>query len=257
VCSENLLKGDIDRSEDGCPRVLVIEGDHLLGENLLRYIERHMGWAGCLASSLEQARLLLESEPHFDIVVTDMQVRGSNCIEFIPVLKARMCKVIVTSGSVNLLPEWAIRAKGADDFLAKPFSLQDLKDRMTVLLPQKSHHAARSLKLSVKRPKQTRKSTTTSEPTGLLSSLPRLSACQQVIARELEENFGQVVERAALFPKAFHEDYTYGDRSLDAQVFKIRSKLEKQQGQDCERALEIASVYGVGYILRYKGDGES
>lgn len=104
-------------------RILVID-DH---QELLSEIERFLVSAGCevtAATSAEEAMKIVEIDPAYDLVVTDISMPGMNGIEMWEKMSRLLpgTKVIFISSSNNTF----LRQYLPGAFLAKPFRLEHL-----------------------------------------------------------------------------------------------------------------------------------
>lgn len=140
-------------------RVLVIEDDASLNEIVCTFLEQE-GFACTPAFSGTEARMLLEQAdrardaaerdvpaersanaaatplPAFDLVITDLMLPGLPGEEFVPVVRERLgnVPVIVTSAKGAVSDRVALLRTGADDYLVKPFDLEELLARIDVQL---------------------------------------------------------------------------------------------------------------------------
>ncbi len=107
--------------------VLVLDDEPIVGKRLKPALEKN----GYLVEVFEDGRSALArlEEKVFDIVVTDVrmdEVDGLQVLEAVQRLSARTKVVIITGYATVELAREAL-AKGAFDFIAKPFKPQDLR----------------------------------------------------------------------------------------------------------------------------------
>jgi DNA-binding NtrC family response regulator len=107
-------------------RVLIVDDDREMCDALMAELPSK-GYSGCARTSADEAFRLLETE-EFDVVVTDINLGGSNGIELCAKIAANRpdtpVVVITAFGSMQAAIE-AIRA-GAYDFVTKPFDMPTL-----------------------------------------------------------------------------------------------------------------------------------
>ncbi len=107
-------------------KVLVVDDD----DTLLQLLKETVQTMGCEAASARRGldALNLISERKFDIVVTDLKMPGMDGLELLEEIKKidRDIVVIMVTGYATL--ETAVKAieKGAYDYIAKPFRLDEL-----------------------------------------------------------------------------------------------------------------------------------
>jgi len=124
----------------------------------------------------------------------------------------------------------------ADVVLALPFTVQKLVNRIKALLPSDGNNVVTTgpiqLDLEHKRVRCLSKST---------KLTPRLITLLQI----LMEKHGEVVEREALFKKAWETNYTGDTRTLDVHISWLRRAIEL----DPNNPKFLKTIRGVGYRL--------
>ena len=123
--------------------VLVLDDEPIVGKRLKPALEKD----GYVVEVFEDGRSALArlGEKEFDIVVTDVRmddVDGIQVLEAVQQMSART-KVIIITGYAPVERAREARAKGAFDFIAKPFKPQDLRAVIVIaakeLLAGQSH----------------------------------------------------------------------------------------------------------------------
>ncbi len=108
-------------------RIMVIDDENIVGKRLKPALEKN----GEMVETFEDSRLALQrfqAEP-FDVVVTDLrmdQIDGLDVMEEI-LTRAPATKVIIITGYATVEVAREALAKGAFDFIAKPFKPNDLR----------------------------------------------------------------------------------------------------------------------------------
>jgi diguanylate cyclase (GGDEF)-like protein len=116
----------------GSPQVLVIDDDEAPREMLKDFCES-MGYRVQVFAEPEGAKEYFKTNPEFDLIILDVFIRGKSSLWFVDYLKSTSyaeIPVIIISGAIS--PEYIHEAlsKGVYDFVAKPFTLQQMKERM-------------------------------------------------------------------------------------------------------------------------------
>lgn len=124
--------GRADRG--GRARILLIEDDASINEIVGDHLER-CGYACARAFSGTEARMLLERE-RFDLVVTDLMLPGLTGEELVEIIRRSNAAtpIIVVSARTAPADKVDLLRLGADDYLAKPFDLDELSARIDVQL---------------------------------------------------------------------------------------------------------------------------
>jgi DNA-binding response OmpR family regulator len=121
--------------------ILLVEDDHAMVLLLKDMLEStgHRLW--CAESAVEAERRLAEVRP--DLVILDLMLPDANGLVLCADLKAALgVPVIVCSGTRRHDDSLLGFKLGADDFVAKPFSVDDLKARVELALRRTSHAEA-------------------------------------------------------------------------------------------------------------------
>ena len=118
-------------------RILIVDDDEATIFGYTRFLSRS-GFA--IESAMDLATSLDKlSREHFDAVVFDLRLPDGNALDVIPAVRAKNknLKIFVVSGlSDPAVVEQALDA-GADKFLVKPLSIEELCNQITGAFPPK------------------------------------------------------------------------------------------------------------------------
>ncbi len=225
-------------------RVLVIEDDAAINDVVTTRLARD-GHAVTQAFSGSEARLLLgENNAAFDIVVCDLMLPGATGEELVGLIRARDASlpVVVISARATAADRIGLLDLGADDYLVKPFDLDELAARVAVQLRHRGMAAAASS--SVLRYRQwaldTEARTLTIDGT---SEVP-LTKIEFNILEALVRRPNRVFSKAELFELAWGEPFAGDDSTVAVHVSNIRAKL-RETGTDAY----LKTVWGMGFKL--------
>ena len=223
-------------------RILVVDDERAVRDSLRRALTLE-GYDVDLAADGEEALELLDggrAEP--DAIVLDILMPGMNGLE--------VCRRLRESG--NRIPVLMLTARdqvedrvegldaGADDYVVKPFALEELLARVRALLRRSGvadddrplHFA--DLELDPR--------AHTARRGGDEIELTRTEfALLELFMR----NPRQVLTRSVIFERVWGYDFGYASNSLDVYVGYLRRKTEAG-----DRPRLIQTVRGVGYALR-------
>lgn len=105
---------------------MVVEDDALAGRSLCRWLRRE-GHQVVLVSRLDDALRLVEGEPEFDGVLTDVELEdGASGLELLEVLrrqKPEQLKIIMSGAAI---PAHVTLTPGVEAFFEKPLRLEAL-----------------------------------------------------------------------------------------------------------------------------------
>jgi DNA-binding response OmpR family regulator len=128
-------------------RILLVEDDEMIGESL-RAVLRRQGYAADWVRDGRAADVVLASE-RFDAVLLDLGLPQRSGLEVLRTLRARgdATPVIVLTARDALADKVAGLDAGADDYLVKPFELDELLARLRALARRASGRSAPALEV--------------------------------------------------------------------------------------------------------------
>jgi DNA-binding response OmpR family regulator len=204
------------------PRILVIEDDADIGELVARYL-RKAGYAvDLLASGREGLAAVLERPP--DLVVLDLMLPQVDGLD--------ICRAIRASDATSAVPVIMLTARGdeserivgleigADDYMAKPFSPNELVARVRALLRRTTRQpVSGSVSYGP---------ITMDTDRHIVSSSGKhvaLTAKEFMLLEYLLRHRGRVLSRDVLLTDVWGYTYTGGTRTVDVHVRRLREKL--------------------------------
>lgn len=232
--------------------VLVVEDDADINEIVATHLARH-GFACTQAFSGSEARLLLGSDAvPFDVVVSDLMLPGLAGEELVALIRERDAgvPVIIISARTAASDRIDLLKLGADDYLTKPFDLDELVARIEVQLrhrarrvPDGAGNATSECGASLRfRDWELDTESRTFAVSGTAVELTRI---EFNILQALLEHPGRVFSKQELFECAWGEPYAADDNTVNVHVSNIRTKL-KPSGTDGY----IKTVWGMGFKLQ-------
>lgn len=234
----------------GAGAVLVVDDDAAIRRSLERGL-RLSGFAVRTAADGPEALAAIEDTPP-DVLVLDVSMPGMSGIEVCTRLRdaGRDLPVLMLSALDETADRIAGLQAGGDDYLVKPFALQELVLRLRALLrrrPPVGHELLRAAGLVID------PAARTAEREGTPLDLTRREfELLEVLAR----NAGLVLTRDQLLERVWGYDFDVRTDAVDTFVSYLRRKLEAQG-----RPRLIHTVRGVGFVLREPsnpgGSGES
>ncbi|REL36095.1 response regulator transcription factor [Thalassotalea euphylliae] len=126
---------------------------------------------------------------------------------------------------------------GADDYLAKPFNMEELTLRIEAILRRYQHS------------QQPLQDNSTSYR-ALNKRVPELTAIELDIAKLLAEHAATALSKPYLYQVILHKEFGRYDRTLDMHISNIRKKF-KRAGLD---PTVIKTVHGKGYMFTHLPD---
>jgi len=215
-------------------RVLLVEDDRMIGESI-RSALRQDGSAVDWVRDGRSAESCLGTE-QFDLVLLDLGLPQRDGIEILRAMRARhdQTPVIVLTARDALPDRVAGLDAGADDYLVKPFELEELTARMRAVARRKSGRAEPAIEIGgIRLDPSMRQVTRNGEPVVL-------SAREYAVLEALMARPGAVLSRAQLEDRL----YGWGDAIESNAVSVYIHQLRRKLGADL-----IRNVRGVGYYV--------
>jgi two-component system OmpR family response regulator len=219
-------------------RVLVVEDEAKLA-NLLRRGLRREGIAVDIAGDGESA-LVRATSTSYDVILLDVMLPGSDGLEVCRALRAR--DVWAPTLMLTALGEVDDRVRGldsgADDYLTKPFSFEELLARMRALMrrparPRSTVLSVDDLRLDPATHRAWRGETE-------LALTAREFAMLEVFMRRP----GEVLSRFELLEQVWDENYENRSNVIEVYVGYLRDKVDRPFGRQ-----SLETVRGAGYRL--------
>lgn len=240
----SLLRYNI-RMEDNA-RILVIEDDIDINDVVATSLQK-AGYACEQAFSGSEARLLLktaamEGEAPFDLVVTDLMLPGASGEDLVREIRNRSdAPIIVVSARTGTNDKVELLKLGADDYLTKPFDLDELHARIAVQL----RHAARGAGRSSAGLRFKDWVLDTEGRTLVAAGQPvKLTRLEYDIVETLVRRPKKVFTKQELFRAAWNEECFVEEKAVNVHISNIRGKL-KPTGTGGY----IETVWGIGFKL--------
>jgi two-component system OmpR family response regulator len=209
---------------------------------LLELVVTHLEESGFTATGYSDGVSGLEAarEPGVDAVVLDLLLPRMNGLAVCRALRGAGSDVYV----LMLTARGTVRERvagldaGADDYLVKPFALEELSARLRAVHRRRQDDDGRRLTVGdlVLDPLAQRVWRGETEVD--------LSRREFAVLRALMENAGRVVSRSFIFVQVWDGEADLSSNAIDVHVSKLRARIDKPFGTDT-----ITTLRGVGYRL--------
>jgi two-component system, OmpR family, alkaline phosphatase synthesis response regulator PhoP len=204
-------------------RIVVAEDDRDIADLIARYLQK-AGWTPHVAPTGDEALAYLRRHT-VDLVILDVMLPGLSGLE--------VCRALRADAKTSALPIIMVTARaeetdriigldiGADDYISKPFSPNELVARVRALMRRSKRN-------------ETGHSTLSFGP--LVMDLTRhtvldegrevkLTAKEFMLLQYLLEHRGRVLSRDLLLGDVWGYKYTGGTRTVDVHVRRLREKI--------------------------------
>lgn len=222
-------------------RILVVEDE----EKLARYIKRGLERSGYAVDYLtdgEAAQHRIEmSRNEYDLVLLDLMLPKKDGVEVCKEIRAQNIKIpiLVLTARDTVGDKTRVLDVGADDYLVKPFSFEELKARIKALL----RRPEQSLLLELKA-KDLVMNTATRRVTRNGKEIP-LTLKEFSLLEYLMRHPNEVLNREKLWDHIWDFAAASFSNTLDVHIKNLRKKIDHG---DHKNILE--TIRGVGYRLK-------
>ncbi|MGY4289324.1 DNA-binding response OmpR family regulator [Bradyrhizobium sp. LM2.7] len=216
-------------------------------------VEDEAEMAGALTSALKRYDMIVDHVPTLaeaeeaisaDVhaaVLLDRQLPDGDGLALIPKLRARAdgVPIIMLTARGELADRVAGLDRCADDYLAKPFAVEELLARLRAVLRRPA-----GLQPDIMRAGRLAFDFSHREASaeGVPLELPRR---ELLVLEALVRRMGRTVLRSALEEAVYNFDDEIQSNALDTHVSRLRRKLD-----EADARVEIHGIRGVGYLLK-------
>lgn len=215
-------------------RILLVEDDELLGSGVSDALE-------CARYAHEWVRdgklaLAAAQEGDFDLIILDLGLPGIDGLEVLGKLRAagKQTTVLILSARDGSHDRVRGLNLGADDYLIKPFELDELLARLNALERRRMGVACNQIRLGRLLVDLASRSVT------LDGQAVALLRREFMLLRKLLESPSRILSRGQLEAAVYGNEGDVESNSIDVHVFHLRKKLYPEI---------IKTVRGVGYQL--------
>ncbi|MGI6746648.1 MAG: response regulator transcription factor [Anaerovoracaceae bacterium] len=223
--------------------ILIIEDE----EKLARFIELELIYEGYTVEKATDGRtgLVLAQSKHFDLIALDLMLPGLNGFEVLRrIRQTSSVPIILLTARDDTMDKVAGLDGGANDYITKPFAIEELLARIRAVLRNTSpanennknerFYTVGKLRLNP----HSREVWVGEAPIDLTKKEFDLLAY-------LIQHKGQVLSREQLLDSVWGYDYIGETNTIDVYIRYLRVKIEEPFGEKF-----IQTVRGVGYIIR-------
>ena len=220
-------------------RILVVEDDTDLNRQLVAALEE-AGYVVDSATDGEDGHFLGDTEP-YDAVVLDL---GLPSLDGLSVLEnwrrdGRTMPVLILTARDRWSDKVAGIDSGADDYVAKPFHMEEVLARVRALVRRAAGHASNELTCGAVR-LDLRSGRVTVD-----GSAVKLTSHEYRLLSYLLHHQGKVISRTELTEHLYDQDFDRDSNTVEVFVGRLRKKI----GSDM-----IETIRGLGYRLGAASD---
>jgi two-component system OmpR family response regulator len=225
-------------------RILIAEDDAILADGLMRSLRRAGHAVDWVKNGIEADRAVKTGE--FDLLILDLGLPKMNGLDALKRLRGRGCLVPVLILTALDGVQERVRALdlGADDYLAKPFALEELEARVRALT-RRSHGGTSAI---------LRNAQLSYDQAGKVVELNGvtldLSAREMALLEILMQRAGRMVSKEHLVDHLCEWGEEVSANAIEVYVYRLRRKLEAG-------GVKIVTVRGLGYCIEKSASNSS
>ncbi|HET7791541.1 MAG TPA: response regulator transcription factor [Gemmatimonadales bacterium] len=220
-------------------KILVVEDDRTVGQYVKRGLEEaryHADWA-----ENGEDGLRLATEGHYDLLVLDLRLPRLSGQEVLRTLRDRglTLPVLVLTAQDNVDFKVQALRMGADDYVTKPFALEELLARVEALGRRPKELAPPVLRIA------DLELDTGAREVRRAGDVIELTPKEYAVLEYLMRHQGRVMSRTLITEYAWDYHFDPGTNIVDVVITRLRKKIDHAR----EPKL-IHTVRGVGYVVR-------
>jgi DNA-binding response OmpR family regulator len=219
-------------------RALAVEDDESIARVIARSLELEGFQVDMALTASEGSRLARVNE--YDLIVLDMILPDGHGMAVLEVIRERdsTTPILIVSGGGDIDTMVSGLDAGADDYLEKPFQLQELRARVRALLRRGQLVGSPRIACgNVMLNRMERYAT-------VADAQLKLTAKEYALLEYLVVNRGKTLTRKELLANVWRFDFDPGTNVVDVNVSRLRAKLA-ELGASCR----VDAERGVGYVF--------
>jgi heavy metal response regulator len=219
-------------------RILVVEDEKRIADFIARGLkEEH--YAVDIAYDGEQGLYLAEINP-YDLMIFDIMLPKYEGVEMCRKLRSNKINtpILMLTARASIKDKVTGLNSGADDYLTKPFSFEELLARVKVLLRRPTSSKTSILKIADLELNQLNHEVSRTGKTMVLT------AKEFALLEYLMLNTGQVISRSMISEHVWNEQFDSMTNVIDVHIRNLRNKID-----DGFKKKLIHTLRGSGYML--------
>ena len=231
-------------------RILIVEDDHYISEMIRDTLVKN-GFAVSTVFDGEEALRIVEVQT-FDLILLDIMIPEIDGIECLKIIRTKsMIPILIMSAKGEDVDKALGLGFGADDYIAKPFSMIELVARVKAILRREKHYMGLTNQVN---------NSSHQDETIQLGDLVidmknycvkkcghdvKLTLKEFNILKLFVQKPNQVFTKAQVYNVVWQDEY-YGDENvINVHIRRLREKIE----DDPSNPKYIKTLWGIGYKL--------
>jgi len=219
-------------------RLLIVEDNEELAELLAKGLQT-AGYESDTLSSIEEARSVLETT-FYAALILDLGLPDGDGLELLREIRHRNnpIPVLVLTARGGLNDRVHGLRSGADDYLVKPFALEELIARLEAQLRRPGQLLGSSLRIA------NLEFNTHSRQASIDEQPQVLSARETAVLELLMRSKGRVVSKKQVEDHIYGHSGDVGSNAIEVYVHRLRKQLSDRGAR-----VQVHTIRGVGYLI--------
>lgn len=230
--------------------IAIVDDDPTLRNRLKKFLEKEGFRTSAVGDGTALRALVADDAP--DLVLMDLQLPGEDGLSLTRYLRERTeIPVLILTGKGETIDRVVGLEMGADDYLAKPFSLRELLARIKIILRRVAPRSPASAHSGLTQPADCLQfggwviDFTAIELRNADGDPIHLTSAEFKLLEALVRNPGRTLSRDRLIDAMADRSWEPTDRSVDLHISHLRKKIEG----DTRNPSLIKTVRGFGYVF--------
>ncbi len=221
-------------------RILLVEDDENLGSLLCEYLKAKGYQSDLATDGLKGYDAFMQNK--YDVCILDIMMPYKDGISLAKDIRNINSEIPIVFLTAKSLQDDVIEGfkVGADDYMKKPFSMEELLLRIEVILK-------RTKKQQDSQPQDYQLGNYIFDPNKRILTFDgeqtKLTTKESELLKLLVDNKNDVLERNVALQQIWKDDTYFNARSMDVYITKLRKLLNK------EPSIEIINIHGKGFKL--------
>lgn len=221
-------------------RVLIIEDEVRLAENVAGSLREVAGYAVDIATDGEEGLFLAQSNP-YDLVLLDLMLPGMSGLDVLKALRSggHSTPVLVVTARDEKEHIIGLLNAGADDYLTKPFDLGELLARAKALIRRGKGHASPVVRIAEL------EINTVDRTVSLAGQSVSLTGMEYRVLEYLAHRPNAVISKTELLEHLYDYNWEKFSNVIEVYISGLRRKLNDGSSHQL-----IQTLRGQGYLLQ-------
>ncbi|OWR31955.1 DNA-binding response regulator [Saccharibacillus sp. O23] len=230
--------------------LLIIEDDAGISGMVADYMKKE-GYRSTVVHEGDRALEQFQAE-RYDLVLLDLMLPGRSGMDVLQEIRSvSRVPILIVSAKDNEVEKALGLRFGADDYIAKPFSLIELSARIQASIRRATQYSTPDMQAAPQpaEPKRLTAGDLIVDPENFSvrkrGEEIRLTAKEFQILKLMIQHPSRVYTKAMLYEQVWNEEYYNDDNAINVHMRRLREKIE----DDPSNPRYIVTLWGIGYRL--------